>query len=159
MTSNCLPVVDKAGRQESLLGTGSWWNRVVHQCTPTSGPLLRYNCIGCVPKALSRRDAQRREAVEKQIHSVYGHLSLVCFGSQGDGCPHPISHGEELHLIQGDAEARSRTRAGSARLCTTALHTSHDEPSPCPSNAPRGSGAELTSFPPPYPCGRASTQE
>lgn len=35
----------------------------------------------------------------------------------------------------------------------------HGELSPRPSNAPCGSGAELMSFPPPHPCGRATAQE
>lgn len=39
-----------------------------------------------------------------------------------------------------------------------ALHP-HEEPLPCPSNTPCGSGTELRSFPPPQPCGTASAQE
>lgn len=53
--------IQMSGRmQESLPGTGPWWDRAVHHCTPAAGSLLRYDCIGCVPKALSRREAQRR---------------------------------------------------------------------------------------------------
>lgn len=66
-------------------------DRVVHQRTPTQASLLRYYCIAYVPKALSKRDAQRREAVEKKIHGAYGYLSLGCCRSQGNGCPHPTS--------------------------------------------------------------------
>lgn len=77
-------------------------------------------------------------------------MSLGCCGSKGGGSPCPTQHREELHLIQEDAEAR--TMAGSPRPQALLAPCPHDKPSPCPSNTPRDSGAELTSFPPSFPC-------